>query len=462
VTLKKNPKRILLIVVVLAVAAGAGAVWYGLSNQAARSSPENSAKKPKPLQVEVQPVQRGEIVQRLELSGEVVATDSVVIAATKEGPIKYCPWREGDQVKGPRREGETVIPGERLVEIDREVHRAELQAAEAILAVAQARLADLKAGSRPEEVQKAEANVRRWQATLAEARRSYERQEQLIADDFTSQQSVDQARERMDVAEAELASARETLGMLKAGPTETEIAVQESAVKEAAARLALANAHLSECIVTAPFDGVITAVHVRPGDLATPRSPLLEMYAPDSLVIRFSVPEAQASAVQPGFRLEVTLDALNGRAFDAEITRVYPQLDEAMRTRTVEAKLTEPAEIVPHMFARLKLELRRADDAVLVPAEAVLTAPTGERYVFVVNQGKAHRQVVEVGIEQEETIQALSGLQSGQRVVVAGQAALRDGQPVRVPGEQPAGGGGAPGGNRQATDGPRPDAGAGR
>ena len=450
--MKKNPKRILPIVLALAVAACAGAIWYGLSTQKAQTPPRNSGKKPRPLQVEIQPAQQGEIVQRLELSGEVVATDVVVIAATKEGPIDYCPWREGD----------TVDKGEKLVGIDREVHRAEVRQAEATLAVSRAKLADLKAGARPEELRKAEANVRRWQATLAETRRGYERQKKLAADDFTSQQSVDQARERMDVAEAELASARETLGMLKAGPTDTEIAVQEAAVKEAAARLALANAHLSECVMTAPFDGVITTVHVRPGDLATPRSPLLEMYAPDSLVIRFSVPEAQASAVRPGFRLEVTLDALNGRAFDAEIARVYPQLDEAMRTRTVEAKLTEPAEIVPHMFARLKLELRRADDAVLVPSEAVLTAPTGERYVFVVNQGKAHRQVVDVGIEQDKTIQILSGLEPGQRVVVAGQAALRDGQPVRVPGEQPAGGGGPPGRNRQSSADVRPDAGAGR
>ena len=450
--MKKNRKRILLIVLVLAVAAGAGALWYGISGTVTQPSSQGSANQPKPLQVEVAPVRRGEIVQRLELSGEVVATDSVAIAATKEGPISYCPWREGDKVH----------KDEKIIEIDREVHRAELRTAEAALAIARAKLADLKVGTRPEEVDKAKANVQRWEATLAEARKNYERQEQLIVEDFTSQQSVDQARERMEVAEAELAAARETLRMLKAGPTETEIAVQESAVEEAAARLALAKAHLSECVMTAPFDGVITAVHVRPGDLATPRSSLLEMYAPDSLVIRFSVPEAQASAVRPGFRLKATLDALNGRAFDAEITRVYPQLDEAMRTRTVEAKLIETAEIVPHMFARLKLELRRADDAVLVPAEAVLTAPTGERYVFVVNQGKAHRQVVEVGIEQEETIQVLSGLQPGQRVVVAGQAALRDGQPVRVPGEQPAGGGGGPGGNQQAAGGARPEAGAGR
>ena len=410
-----------------------------------------------PLLVEVEVVRRGEIVQHMELSGEVVATDSVVIAATKEGPIGYCPWREGDEVKGPVRKGETVIPGEKLIEIDREVHRAEVQAAEAALAVARAKLADLKAGTRPEEVDKAQANVRRWQATLAEARASYQRQEQLIADEFTSQQSVGQARERMDVAQAELAAAQETLRMLKAGATETEIAVQKSAVEEAAARLALSKAHLSECVISAPFDGVITAVHVRPGDLATPRSPLLEMYAPDSLVIRFSVPEAQASAVRTGLRIKATLDALNGRALDAEITRIYPQLDEAMRTRTVEAKLTERDEIVPHMFARLKLELRRADDAVLVPSEAILTAPTGEHYVFVFNQGKAHRRVVELGIEQDKTVQTLSGLEPGQRVVVAGQAALRDGQIVSVPGQQPQGGR-VSGGDRQAAGGPRPDA----
>ncbi|MFO7897570.1 MAG: efflux RND transporter periplasmic adaptor subunit [Planctomycetota bacterium] len=358
-TLKKNRKRILLVGAVLVVAAGAGAVWYGLRGQAAQPLVPDSPKKRKPLQVEVQPVQTGHIVRRLELSGEVVATDSVVIAATKEGPIAYCPWREGD----------TVEKGQKLVEIDREVHRAEVRQAEAALAVARARLADLKAGARPEEIQKAEANIRRWKATLEEARETYRRQADLIKKDFTSEQSVDQARERVEVAEAELAAARENIRMLKAGPTETEIAVQESAVEEAAARLRLAEAHLSECVMTAPFDGVITAVHVRPGDLATPRSPLLEMYEPDSLVIRFAVPEAQASAARPGLRLEATLDALNGRAFDAEITRVYPQLDEAMRTRTVEAKLTEPAEIVPHMFARLKLELLRADDAVLVPAE---------------------------------------------------------------------------------------------
>jgi len=419
-----------MIAVVPAVLAGAAAAWYGLLNQAAPSSPQGPGKKARPLAVEVQPVRKGEIVQRLELSGEVVATKSVVIAATKEGPIGYCPWREGD----------TVAAGERLIEIDREVHRAEVQTAEANLAFARAKLADLKAGARPEEVQKAEANVQRWHATLTEAQRSYERQTQLITEDFTSQQSVDQARARMEVAEAELAAARETLRMLKAGPTETETAVQTAAVEEAAARLALARAQLAECIITAPFDGVITGVHVRPGDLATPRSALLEMYAPDSLVIRFAVPEAQATAVRSGLRLHATLDALMGETFTAEVTRLYPQLDEAMRTRTVEATVIETADLVPHMFVRLNLELQRADDAVLLPSDAVLTSPSGSHYVFVVEQGKVKRRYVEIGLEQEATVQATSGVTPGERVVVAGQEALRDDQPVRVSGESPSGG----------------------
>ena len=451
-TLKKKHKRILVILLVLAAAAGAGLIWYSLSGDSAGSAPSNSARQPKPLLVEVKPVRRGEIARILELSGEIVATESVVMAATKDGPIKYCPWREGDSVPA----------GEKLVEIDREVHRAEVQAAQAALAVARSKLADLKAGTRPEEIGKAEANVKRWQATLEEARKGHERQSQLIAQDFTSQQSVDQARERMDVAEAELAASRETLRMLKAGPTVTEIAVQSATVAEAAARLALAKAHLAECVITAPFDGTITKVHVRAGDLASAKAPLLEMFAPSSLVVRFAVPEAHAAAVRPGLGMQVTLDAMPGQTFSAEVARVYPQLDETMRTRTVEARLTEPVEPAPGMFARLTLALQKAENAILVPAEAVLTTPTGGRVAFVVHQGKAHRRDVELGIQGEQVVQVVEGVEAGERVVVAGHEALRDGQAIRVAGQPQRGGGKGSAGSQRSSAQSAPSEGTGR
>jgi len=223
--LKVRTKRIIAVVFLLCASAGA-ALWYAGREQVGAAPVEHSMQQPKAPLVEVAPAQQTSIARTLELTGEVIATDAVVIAATSEGPIVHSPWREGDDVRR----------GETLVEIEREVYRAEVQTARAALAVTEARLADLEAGARPEEIEKAEASVARCQATCAEARKSYERQMQLIQQDFTSQQSVDQARERMDVADAELRVAQEALRMLKAGPTATELAVQEAAVKEAAAK----------------------------------------------------------------------------------------------------------------------------------------------------------------------------------------------------------------------------------
>ena len=116
------------------------AIWFTLSGKSSQSSSDSNAKQPKPLLVEVHLVRHNEIARTLELSGQIVATESAVIAATREGPIMDCPLREGD----------IVHAGETLVEIDREIYRAEVQIAQAGLAVAQAKLADLKAGARPE------------------------------------------------------------------------------------------------------------------------------------------------------------------------------------------------------------------------------------------------------------------------------------------------------------------------
>lgn len=407
--------------VTLACAAAMVVLAVDQPDAASNPQPKSGAKGGKALLVEVVQAKVRDLTRDLQITGEVVATRSVVVAATKEGPITYCPWREGDHVGA----------GEKLVEIERGVYRAEVQAAKAALAVAEAKLADLEAGTRPEEIEKAEANVARCQATCAEARKAYARQEQLIKQDFTSQQSVDLAREKVDVAEAELRAMQEALRMLKAGPTATQIAIQEAAVKEASAKLALAEAHLAECVIAAPFDGRITRVHVRSGDLAVPRSPLIEMYAPASLVVRFCVPEAYASAVRPGLRVEAALDALPGRTLVGEVTRAYPQLDPVMRTRTVEAKLAQTADLMPHQFARLTLRLGAVKDAIILPAEAVLETPQGKRIVFVVKNGKAVRRKVEIGVEQDRMVQVTKGLSPDERVVVTGNEMLKNGTSVR-------------------------------
>ncbi len=419
--MKSGESTRFIIIIALVAVVGAIAIWF-LLGRASRTEATNPGKRDRATLVEVEVARLGEIAQTLELTGEVVAIDSAVIASTKEGRIAYSPWREGDD----------VTAGEKLVEIDREVYRAEVQTVRAALAVAEAKLADLKAGPRPEEIDQAAANVNRWRATLEEARKAYQRHAELIKRGSTSQQSLDQARERMEVAQAELTNAREKLRMLEAGPTATDIAVQEAAVREASAKLALAEAHLAECVIRAPFDGTITRVHVRCGDLAVPRSPLVEMYASDSLVVRFSVPESHAESVRPGLPLEAVLDALPGQRFNGEISRVYPLLDPDMRTRSVEAKLQESNRLMPNQFARVRLTLGSSRNATLIPAAAVLETGEGRRIAYVVEGGKAVRRTVELGIEKDRLVQVTAGIGPGEEVVVTGQEGLKQGAPVRL------------------------------
>lgn len=398
--------------------------------------------------VGVEVVRQGPISRLLELTGEVAAAESVVISATVDGPIGYCPWREGDRIERA---------GQKLIEIDRALYRAEVNAAEASVEVAKAKLADLQAGTRPEEIAKAQESVRQLEEAATFAKADYDRTAQLAESGSLPAEAMEKARVAYMTEQAKLAAARSHLEMLQAGHTRTAIAMQEAAVKEASAKLDLAQARLAECVISAPFAGTITRVHVRRGDLAMAKAPLLEMADLSSLVIRAAVPEAHASAVHEGMAARVSLDSFGPKTFKAKVVRIYPELDRRMRTRTIEMVLSEAVGLSPGMFARIRLVLESAEDAVTVAEQAVVLTPNGEGVVYVVVEGKAVQRKVEIGIDQAGRVQVLAGLEPGEKAIVAGQETLRDGMEVRVPGpgrtpseSVPGAGGvdGAKGGNR--------------
>lgn len=376
--------------------------------------------------VVVEAARREPISRLLDMTGETVAVDSVVISATVEGPISFCPWREGDRVEtSPEKPA-------KLIEINRELYRAEVAAAEAALEVARAKLADIQAGTRPEEIAKARETVRQLEESTRFVRNDLERITKLVGSGSMPGEALEKARVQYVGEQARLSAAERHLEMLEAGYTKTAIAVQEASVKEAAARLDLAKARLNECVIFAPFSGTITRVHVRAGDMASLKTPLLEMADLSSLVIRAAVPEARASRVHEGMVAQVGLDSLPGRSFTAEVVRVYPELDRTMRTRRIELALTEPADLVPGMFARIRLALESVADSVTVPQDAVLLTPMGGQMAYTVADGKAVMRKVTTGIEYAGRVQVLSGLESGEKVVVVGNERLRDGAEIRV------------------------------
>jgi len=388
-----------------------------------RSDESAKGKGKKPQRVEVVAAKQERLEERLETTGNVVAVNTVTLQATVEGPIVYCPWREGDRIEKA---------GQKLVEINRPLYRQEVAAAEAALAVAKAKLADLKAGARPEEIAQARESVRHFEDCTSFTQADLDRIRSLVKSGSLPAETVEKARVDYVECHTQLEAAKERLAMLEAGPTVTEIGVAQAAVEEADAKRALAQAKLDECLLTAPFAGVITEVYVRPGDLATPRQPLLKMMDPSSLVVRAGLPERCAADIRKGTEAFVRLDAYPRKTFRARIERVYPRLEWDSRTRMIEAKVLDPVDLIPHLFARLSVRGRVAEDAVLVPDAAIVTMPRGHKVVYVANGGKASMRKVTIGLEQDQRVQVTDGVQAGEMVVIDGNLNLRDGVPVEL------------------------------
>lgn len=241
-----------------------------------------------------------------------------------------------------------------------------------------------------------EALVESLRVTMEIKADQLERTQKLVDQDAVPREEKDQARAAYESARAELVRAEESA---------------------------------SDHVITAPWAGVVSDMFVKAGGFVAPRETLLEIYDPKSLVIRAAVPERRATQASAGTRVDIRLDAHPGEVFKGRIDRSYPYLDPVMRTRTVEIRPEEEIALLPGMFARLSLLLETVEDAVLVPSEAV-RRDAEDTAVFVVENNTAVRRVVETGVEKGGQTHIRSGVEVGERVIVAGMTGLSDGDAV--------------------------------
>jgi membrane fusion protein (multidrug efflux system) len=208
-------------------------------------------------------------------------------------------------------------------------------------------------------------------------------------------------------------------------------------MSEARARLAHATERLTDYRIVAPWSGIVSKVHVAVGYFVSARASLVELFDPDSLVLRFAVPEQKAALVLDTAAITVTLDAHPGQAFTGAVTRVYPEIDRRTHTRIVEGTIAGDVVLVPGMFARLEVTLSSVPEAVAVPRESVLRQGDTETVVFVIKPGGlVERRLVKTGIEDAGRVQIVAGVKPGEQVAVAGHARLRDGMKVRLTNER--------------------------
>jgi len=199
----------------------------------------------------------------------------------------------------------------------------------------------------------------------------------------------------------------------------------------------LANLELSYTTVVAPISGVIASRDIKAGNFVQINSPIFRIVDASHLEATLNVPERELAKLKPGQAVELTADALPGKRFAGVVDRVSPVVDTGSGTFRVVARFAGDGELQPGMFSRLSINYDQRADALVVPREALLE-DGGEPALYVVRDGTASRVPVQLGYSDGGWVEVRSGLEAGDKVVVAGKAALREGSLVQVIGDEAA------------------------
>ncbi|HEB69060.1 MAG TPA: HlyD family efflux transporter periplasmic adaptor subunit [Desulfobulbus sp.] len=240
-------------------------------------------------------------------------------------------------------EGDRVKQGVLVAEIDAVRYHANLQRAQAELEAQKQVVNRLQAGSRPQEVAKARADVRAWEAKLADAEVTLKRLQRLLRDQATSQQKVDDAATAEKAAKEALEAARQALDLALIGPRKEDIAAARAKLQAAAASVTLAAKEVADTKLYAPADAVVRDRIMEPGDMAFPNTPVLTLAQTDLLWVRVYVPEPDLGRIVTGMKASVSTDSYPGKTYSGWIGFISPVAEftpknvetEALRTRLV-------------------------------------------------------------------------------------------------------------------------------
>ena len=383
-------------------------------------------------------VMAGEDTRERSFPGRVEASKRVELAFQVPGLL----------VKLPVKEGQQVAKGDLIAQLREDEFKARLTALQGQLDQARATLTALRAGERPEERLRREANVRAAEARVANARADLDRYTQLLPRRAVSQAEFDAVQANFHVVQEELKSAVQMVEKGRIG-REEDIQASEAEVRGLEGRVVEANIQLQDCTLRAPYNGVIAQRFVEEGQNVTAKQPVVRFQDIDEIEIAVDVPETvMAADIQTAdiVQLVAELSGAPGVQFPVQIREVSQVADPTTQTFNVRVGMEAPPGIraLPGMTARVNLTYRRAailGNRILVPISAVFKQDTGEQVVWIVGADKqVTRRSVKIGGAMGGQIEILDGLQPGDRIAVAGVSFLRDGMKVNDLGDALGGG----------------------
>jgi RND family efflux transporter MFP subunit len=377
---------------VIAVLAGCGG---GSGHQERKAGATHEAAPAAPIAVTVAEAVTANWPKIYEAVGTVQARTSTPLASRMLGSVSEVAVRLGDRVNA----------GQLLVTIDARDIDAQQAQAEAVLAEARSAPAEL------------ESAIAASKAQLDLAQTTFRRMQDLFAKKSVSNQEFDEASARLKLAEAQHNAALARRAQLKAKIDQAEQAVRSAQIARGHAR------------IFAPFSGTVTAKNVEPGMLATPGTPLMTIEQAGPWRLEANIEESKLTVIRAGYPVAVRLDAFD-KVINSRVVEVVPSVDPVSRTFIAKIDLPSTPQLRGGQFGRARFAL--AERPVLAIPAAALVERGQLTMAFVTDGGAARARMITPGERRGESVEVLSGISAGERLISPVPAHLADGARVEV------------------------------
>lgn len=448
-----------------------------------------------PANVHVAVVRSVQAVETLGATGKVVGEKQADLGLSITGTVRRIYVKEGDFVhKGAlvlsvdgldlqagvdaaraaveSANAELARAGRPPLQSDIAQARAEIAQAESVgrakIEQAQARLKDLKSGSRPQEIAQAQAQLKREQAILAKAQSDLKRAQQLVKAGAMAKSGLDAAQTDVETAQANVQAQQDLVNLLKSGarpdqiaeanaslaearayyatsvraarerlksllahPRREDVNVARANVMEAQANLQRAQGDRRKTDLVAPFDGLVASVPVEEGNSITPGQTLVIFQEMNKPVIEVETDEENLSSLSIGQKAIVTANAFPGRRFTATVYDLGSMVNPERGTVKIKLRPDKNVDwLRPDLTMDVNIVTHGKAQRVILPADT-LTKAGGTSVVLVVKDGETIAVPVKVGAMGADGLTVSGNLKTGD-MVIRNASLVKPGETVRV------------------------------
>ena len=370
----------------------------------------------------------------LNATGYIVAAHTIELASKVVGRVAWIGVDKGDKVQ----------KGQELVRLESQEYQAQALQAKGQLDNLKAHLEELEHGSRPQEIQRARADLDGAHASALNAKLTLDRTRQLAQDGVVSRQTLDDAQAKYDSAANNETSFQRTYDLAKVGPRQEEIDAARAQVAQAQGSYDYAQEELENTVIRAPVAGTVLDRNVEIGEFVTngfvgdkgAKGYVVSLADLDELEVELDINQSDFAKIRPTDTAWVATDAYPDRKYEAKIAEISPEANRQKGTVQVKVRILHPDSYLrPEMNASVAFVDRTHDEALQPSSKTSLTIPSSairNGSVFVVINGLATKRNIAIGRSLGAQVEIQGGLQDRDLLITDPPSNLSNGDKVRI------------------------------